>query len=103
MILGIRTQREVCRKIRSMAWRKLDGHVDRHERSAGRADKENGSSRQQMQNQQSENQDMKETESESSKESGADSQGTESTGAKVKRKQRFNRGKQRCFRKQFRQ
>ena len=66
--------------------------------------KENGSSRQQMQNQQSENQDMKETESESSKESGADSQGTESTGSgSKKRKRQFNRGKQRCFRKQFRQ
>ena len=38
MILGIRTQRESVPE-NPIDGEKLDGHVDRHERSAGRADK----------------------------------------------------------------
>ena len=39
MILGIRTQRESAGKSDRWHEEKLDGHADRHERSAGRADK----------------------------------------------------------------
>ncbi len=83
MILGIRTQRESVPEnpIDGME-KKLDGHVDRHERSAGRADKREWK--------------QPAADAESAvrksgyagdgerivkKESGADSQGTESTGS----------------------
>ena len=104
MILGIRTQRE------SVPENPIDGMkkssmvmLTGTKEVLAEQTKENGSDRQQMQNQQSENQDMPETESESSKKAELTARAQKAQGAKVKRKRQFNRGKQRCFRKQFRQ